>query len=136
MEGTHEVGSRPFMPDSTLNRRSVALYVAKPNPISYPQKTAECPEDWLIEGNVATGVNPDGTGPGNNSIGIKIDPPDKFTGIVRRLSINNNHVHDFQYAGIQVVPRVVNFAMRGNLVEGAEGILIISQAFGDRQPML
>jgi hypothetical protein len=30
MEGTHEVGRRPFMPDSTLNRRSVALYVAIP----------------------------------------------------------------------------------------------------------
>ena len=29
------------MPDSTLNRRSVALYVAKPNGLSYPQKTAE-----------------------------------------------------------------------------------------------
>jgi hypothetical protein len=42
MEGTHEVGRRPFMPDSTLNRRSVALYVAKPNPISDRQKTAEC----------------------------------------------------------------------------------------------
>src|ERR1700686_4918560 len=26
LEGTHEVGRRPFMPDSTLNRRSVALY--------------------------------------------------------------------------------------------------------------
>jgi hypothetical protein len=25
MEGTHEVGSRPFMPASTLSRRSVAL---------------------------------------------------------------------------------------------------------------
>src|SRR6266481_4371969 len=42
MEGTHEVGRRPFMPDSTLNRRSVALYVAKPNQLSYQQKTAEC----------------------------------------------------------------------------------------------
>ena len=30
------------MPDSTLNRRSVALYVAKPTQLSYPQKTAEC----------------------------------------------------------------------------------------------
>jgi hypothetical protein len=29
------------MPDSTLNRRSVALYVAKPNQLSYQQKTAE-----------------------------------------------------------------------------------------------
>jgi hypothetical protein len=29
------------MPDSTLNRRNVALHVAKPNGFSYPQKTAE-----------------------------------------------------------------------------------------------
>ena len=30
------------MPDSTLNRRSVALYVAEPTQFSYPQETAEC----------------------------------------------------------------------------------------------
>jgi hypothetical protein len=38
------------MPDSTLNRRSVALYVAKPTQFSYPQETAEClknPVSWL-----------------------------------------------------------------------------------------
>jgi hypothetical protein len=28
MEGTHEVGRKPFMPDSTLNRHSVALDMA------------------------------------------------------------------------------------------------------------
>ena len=28
MEGTHEVGRKPFMPDSTLNRQSVALDMA------------------------------------------------------------------------------------------------------------
>src|ERR1700741_4366626 len=42
MEGTHEVGRRPFMPDSTLNRRSVALSVAKPTQSSYQQRTAKC----------------------------------------------------------------------------------------------
>ena len=31
------------MPDSTLNRRSVALLRAIPNELSYPQKTAESP---------------------------------------------------------------------------------------------
>ena len=35
------------MPDSTLNRRSVALYVAKPTQLSYPQKTAECQKGHL-----------------------------------------------------------------------------------------
>jgi hypothetical protein len=33
------------MPDSTLNRRSVALYVAKPTQFSYPQETAELPKN-------------------------------------------------------------------------------------------
>ena len=42
------------MPDSTLNRLSVALYVAKPNPISYPQKTAECQN--LSEADIDVGV--------------------------------------------------------------------------------
>src|SRR5258708_7650472 len=46
LEGTHEVGRRPFMPDSTLNRRSVALYVAEPTQFSYPQETAECLEGF------------------------------------------------------------------------------------------
>jgi hypothetical protein len=31
------------MPDSTLNRRSVALYVAEPTQFSYPQETAQRP---------------------------------------------------------------------------------------------
>jgi signal transduction histidine kinase len=35
------VGRRPFMPDSTLNRRSGALLRAEANRSSYPQKTAE-----------------------------------------------------------------------------------------------
>src|ERR1700752_3843151 len=47
MEGTHEVGRRPFMPDSTLNRRSVALSVAKPTQSSYQQRTAKCLEGFL-----------------------------------------------------------------------------------------
>jgi len=41
------------MPDSTLNRRSVALYVAKPTQLSYPQKTAEC-HKFAPEGEVCS----------------------------------------------------------------------------------
>jgi hypothetical protein len=43
------VGRRPFIPDSTLNRRSVALYVTKPTQFGYPQETAEC-QNYLKQG--------------------------------------------------------------------------------------
>src|SRR6516162_1285813 len=37
MEGTHEVGRRPFMPDSTLSRRSAALMGAWTRPPLLPK---------------------------------------------------------------------------------------------------
>src|ERR1700751_4456121 len=51
MEGTHEVGRRPFMPDSTLNRRSVALYVAKPTQNKLSTEDSGVPVDpWGYKG--------------------------------------------------------------------------------------